>query len=79
MITAAWQKNTVTWRNQPITSKTNQVSLLQSTSASQNYLNINILNFVQNCVNSPTCNFGVMLELQTEATFRALVCEKVNK
>ncbi len=73
MITSTWQENTVTWNNQPTTSTTNQVTLAQSTSTSQNYPSINVLNFVQNWVTSPTTNYGMMLQLQTEATLRSLV------
>jgi type IX secretion system substrate protein len=73
MITSAWQENAVTWNNQPTTSTTNQVTLAQSTSTSQNYPNIDVLNFVQNWVASPSTNYGMMLQLQTEATYRSLV------
>ncbi|MEO8761131.1 MAG: DNRLRE domain-containing protein [Bacteroidia bacterium] len=73
MITSSWQENTVTWNNQPTTTTTNQVIVPQSTSTSQNYPSINIANFVQSWVTTPSANNGMMLDLQTEATYRSLV------
>ncbi len=72
-ITSAWDEYVVTWNNQPSTTTTNQVSLAATTSSTQNFLNINIKNFVQYWVSNPSQNFGMLFRLQTEAKYRKLI------
>ncbi len=72
-ITSAWDEYTVTWNNQPSTTATNQVSLGATTSNTQNFLNINIKNFVQHWVSNPSQNFGMLFRMQTEAKYRKLI------
>lgn len=72
-ITSAWKEDSVTWNNQPTTTDTNQVSLPESTSQTQNYLNIDVTQLVVDMKNNPARSFGFMIRLQTEATYRSLV------
>lgn len=72
-ITSSWDENTVTWNTQPTSTTTNQVSLSASTSTSQNYLDIDVTNLINDIRNNPTTGYGLMLKLQTEATYRCLL------
>lgn len=71
-ITSTWDESTVTWNNQPTTTTINQVSLSASTSATQNYLNIDVSDLVRDMVNSPSGSFGFLLRLKNEAYYRRL-------
>lgn len=72
-ITSSWDENTVTWNNQPTTTTTNQVSVAQSTSSTQNYLDIDVTNLVVDMLNNPTISHGFMLQLQDENPFKIVV------
>ncbi len=72
-ITSNWQENTVTWNNQPTTSTSNQVSLANSTSQTQNYLNINVTQLINDMRTNPTSSFGFMLKLKLEEIYKSLI------
>lgn len=71
-VTSSWDGNTVDWNNQPTTTTANEVLLPQSTSAIENYLNIDITAFVQNWVSNPSQNYGMMLQIQTVAYLNSM-------
>jgi hypothetical protein len=71
-ITSDWDEHTVTWNNQPTTSIENQVYSLGSDSINQNYI-INISNLVQDMINYPENNFGLMMRLVTETKYRKIL------
>jgi hypothetical protein len=68
-VTAPWNENTVTWNNQPATTTTNAITLAASTGGIQNYV-INVLPLIQDMRTSG--NYGFMLQLATEETYRNL-------
>ncbi|MFI5134369.1 MAG: DNRLRE domain-containing protein [Chitinophagales bacterium] len=70
-ITSDWDENTVTWNTQPTTSTLHQIILPQSTSVSQDYLNIEVTQMIEDYVSDPN-SFGLELKLVTEDTTRAL-------
>jgi hypothetical protein len=72
-ITSPWDENTVTWNTQPTITTTNQVLLSTSSSASQNYLNIDIKNLIDDIRANPTSSYGLMLQLATETIYRSLI------
>lgn len=72
-ITSSWSESAVTWNNQPTTDTVNKITLLQSTSTTQNYLNIDVKTHIQQKVNNPASHFGFMLRLVTEYKFRCMV------
>ncbi|MFI5221767.1 MAG: DNRLRE domain-containing protein [Bacteroidia bacterium] len=72
-ITSTWTEAAVTWNNQPATTSVNQVTLLQSTSTTQNYPNIDVTNLVTDMINNPSTSFGFMLKLSNETTYRSMV------
>ncbi len=72
-IIGPWVESTVTWNNQPATTTANQILLSTSTTPTQNYLNINITNFIRDMVINPGSNYGMMLKLVTETSFKKLI------
>jgi hypothetical protein len=66
-ITAPWVESTVTWNNQPTTDTVNQVTLARSTSANQDYPNIDVSASTQLMVSNPALNFGWMIKLINES------------
>ena len=80
-ITSSWQENLITWNNQPTTTALNQLFLPATTSGTQDFLNIDVTNLVQDMVNDPSNSFGFMMRLQTEIQYRDLLfaaCEHAD-
>ncbi len=77
-ITSSWNENTATWNNQPNTTTQNEVVLLQSTSSTQNYLNIDVKYLVQDMVDNPSASFGFMLQLQTQNYYNSMIFASNN-
>lgn len=72
-VTSPWFENTVTWVNQPATTPVNQTYLPVSTTSTQDYLNLDVTAMTQDFVNNPSANYGMMLKLINEATYRCLL------
>ena len=72
-ITSNWTENTVNWLNQPASTNIDEVILPQSTSPTQDYLNIDVKNIVQHMVNNPNDNFGFLLKLINESYYARLI------
>lgn len=72
-IIAPWQENMVNWNNQPNTTTNGQITLAASSFDNQNYLNINVKDFVDSWVADSNGNFGLMLQLQTESIYRSII------
>jgi hypothetical protein len=72
-ITAPWDEFSVTWNNQPPTTMLNEVILPQSTSAHEDYLNIDVTTQVNDMFLNPSSNFGFMIRLQTELYYRSMI------
>lgn len=71
-VTSSWSPSTISWSNQPTSSSVNQVALSQSSSMTQNYIDIDITNLIQDIINSGT-NEGIVIQLQTEQLYRSMV------
>ena len=71
-VTASWDINTVTWNNQPTATNINQVLLPESTSAYQDYMDIDVTALIQYFIENPAENHGLMLKLKTEQHYRSL-------
>lgn len=65
-----WDENTATWDNQPSSSTINQVILENPISATQNFLNINILSLFQDLQKE---NYGLILKQTNEEPTNALL------
>ncbi len=72
-ITGTWDENTVNWNNQPSTTAMNRITLTESSSSTQDYLNINVKNLVIDMYNNKTTSHGMMLKLVDEVKFRSLI------
>lgn len=62
-VTSAWDEDKVSWNSMPSTSLKDQVYLAESTSETQDYLNIDISQFVEDWYADPSKNFGMMLQV----------------
>jgi hypothetical protein len=71
-ITSLWDKNTVTWNNQPSTNSANPI-LLGQTRGDNNYRAIDLSSFVQDWVNNPAQNNGMMLQMITQSYYNAMI------
>jgi len=71
-----WNVSTVTWNNQPTATTHNQVTIPAATSATQDYLNINVTQLVQAMVDS--ANFGFQLRLVNETPTNSLIFASDN-
>jgi hypothetical protein len=72
-VTSAWTENTVTWINQPATTTADQVILPQSTSATQDYTNLDVTQMVQLMIGAPANNNGFELKLTNETYYAQLL------
>lgn len=71
-VSSSWDESTVTWNTQPTTTTLNRVNIPASTSATQDYPNINVALLVQDMLNNPSSSFGFMIKLQDENYYRNL-------
>ena len=69
-VTQAWTPSTVTWNTQPTTSTTGRVWVGPSTSATEN-ITVNLTTLVQDMINSPATNYGLMMKLENEVYYRS--------
>ena len=72
-ITTPWNEHTVTWNNQPQSTSQNQIYNSASTSAVQNFVDIDITQLIIDSKNNPSTSFGFLLKLVTEQYYRKLV------
>ena len=72
-ITSSWEENSVTWNNQPTTTIENQVFLSESSSSTQDYLNIDVTDLIEDMIADPSNSHGFLLKLLNEQHYRSLV------
>lgn len=71
-VTGSWTTNNFGWDNQPPATTANQKVLPQSSSTVQNY-EVNVTDFVQQWVTTPSLNNGMLLRLQTETYYNSMI------
>ena len=71
-ITENWEEDKVNWVNQPSATEHNQIELPKSENVSQDYLNIDVRNIVQEMVYFPEKNNGFLIKLKKEQEFNGL-------
>ena len=67
-----WDESTVTWNNQPKTTETGQVLLLESIKLLEHYTDIDVRDMVQDMVSFPESNHGWMFRLVNEQYYRSM-------
>ena len=72
-ITSSWEENSVTWNNQPTTTTENQVFLSESSSSTEDYLNIDVTDLVLDMIADSANSHGFLIKLLTEQHYRSLV------
>lgn len=72
-ITSPWTLNNVNWANQPTYTTNNLITLSQSTSAYQNYQQIDVTSIVQDWVNQPSLNYGWMIKMTTGSFYNSML------
>ena len=74
-VTSVWNEQTVTWNTQPTTTTINQITIPQ-TNLQWNWnftdSSANLATTVQDWVSNPAANFGFMIRLETESTYRII-------
>ncbi len=65
-VTSNWSEMAVTWNTQPTHASVDSIVLPASTSATQNYSGIDVTQLIQDIINNPTNNYGIMLKLANE-------------
>lgn len=68
-ITEPWDESTVTWNNQPASTPRNQIIIPQTTSDTQNSIDIDVTNLVSD-VYGLYPNYGFLFKLETEEYYR---------
>jgi hypothetical protein len=71
-VTSNWVEDEVTWNTQPTTTNENQVILPESSSRTQDYLDIDVTELLNQIVVSGE-NYGFMLQLATEEHYRCMI------
>lgn len=72
-ITSSWIENSVIWNTQPTVSAIGQIILVQSSTPFQDYLNIDVAALVSGWVASPASNYGMLMRLQNETYYNAMI------
>lgn len=72
-VTSTWDENLINWNNQPSYDAQYMVPLSQSINPNQNYLDLDVLNIVQDMVSFPATNYGFILRMQTEDYYAGLL------
>lgn len=70
-ITASWDEHTVTWNNQPSVTSTNQVTLPNSTSTTQDYIGTDVTQLVKDLITYG--NNGWMIEQVTTSPSNSMI------
>lgn len=68
-ITGPWDPNTVTWNNQPSTTKTHQVFLPSSHTSTQDYLHMDVTGLIQDMVDNPSSSYGIIVQMDDEVNY----------
>lgn len=71
-ITEPWSESAVTWNTAPATTTDNMVTLAQSISSDQDYIDIDVTEMVRDMLTDPTGASGFYLQLVDEAPGNAL-------
>ncbi|HRY32817.1 MAG TPA: DNRLRE domain-containing protein [Bacteroidales bacterium] len=71
-LTEAWDEDSVTWNNKPADTSLNQVLIPATTSPTQDYVNIDVTQVVQDHIDNPLSSFGFLLKIEDEVIYRVV-------
>lgn len=71
-VNSPWDEHTVNWNNQPGTISTNQAYLPPSLGTNDDYI-VNVTAIIQDQINNPNLNYGMLIRLATESYYRCLL------
>lgn len=77
-IVSPWSMNTVDWNNQPNVSNSDIVTLAQSVTNYDDYLNLDVTAIAQEWINNPANNYGWMLKTQTSNFYNSMIFGSSN-
>lgn len=72
-VTGPWSESTVTWNNQPSTTSANEVSIPQSITGTDDYLNLDVTAMVQVMIEHPDSSFGFMVKAINETPYARML------
>jgi len=72
-VTSAWEENTVTWDNQPSTTPQGLALVPESTSGTQDYLDINVSQMVSDMITDPAGNNGFLLRIVQDNSYANII------
>ena len=72
-VTSPWDEYKVTWNTQPSVTDENEVRLPGTTSELKDYENIDLTAMVQEMIDNPTENYGIMIRLAEESYYRRVI------
>lgn len=67
-----WSENSITWNEQPVSTKVHQVAVCATTDPNQNIESIDVTRLVQDIIDKPDQPFGFLLRLQEESPNRRM-------
>lgn len=72
-ITSQWNEYTITWNTQPSSTTNNQIFISKSTSPTQDFINMNVTNLVQDMIDDKANSHGFLFKLQNENPYTILL------
>ncbi|MBN2571917.1 MAG: DNRLRE domain-containing protein [Ignavibacteriales bacterium] len=77
-IVSSWDENTITWNTQLVATYQNEVYVPKSSTPTQDFIDINITNLVQDIVDNRDLSYGFLLLLQEETPYKILLFASSN-
>jgi hypothetical protein len=72
-ITSPWEEHKVTWNTQPSVTDKNEIILLATNSETQDFTDIDMTDLVQEMIEKPGGNYGLMISLMNENHYRRVI------
>lgn len=71
-VTSSWDENTVSWNTKPSVSASDFITLPKSSSATQDYIDIDVTSLVTQMYNNQSTNYGFCFEQVVKSTYRSM-------
>lgn len=77
-LSSGWEPESVTWNSLPSSLERSQILLAESTTAFENYLDIDVFSLINDLIRRRNENFGFLLKPVIETPYRSLVFASVD-